>query len=115
MKGASKCGLSKQQKKTLIRVMEGLFEKYRLYKYLTSDNICKAEERAEWERFCKEMEYVVSSLFPEEQKIIQERYMVDDYTSDVEVYEKECISHITYSKRKLSGFYNISLMLQREK
>lgn len=104
--------LSKNQKKFVADVINGLFEKYRLFKYLTSDNICEDENRGEWETFCKEIESVVERLPDEEREIICSRYMVDDYVKDQEVYKELDISHVLYAKRREKAFGKIAFFLQ---
>lgn len=120
--------------------VEAAFEKYRLYKTITFDEreatttasysdmprsytgvttdqtaqiaVHNVDMPAARRSYCERIEKVVKRLPAIEQKIIQARYMEDDYIFDYQVYRVTLgISEMTYMKRRWKAFYKLALAL----
>lgn len=99
--------------KKLQKEMDGVFEKYRLFKYLTADNEYEDnEEIKKYKDYCQQIEKAVNKLPEPERVLIQERYMKDDYISDYKVYyDILMISPPTFGKRRKKAFEKLDMYL----
>lgn len=88
----------------LIRVMKKVFEQYDICKRLPS-----SPERDE---YVKSIEDAVGKLADNEKKLITERYMIDSYRFDYQVYNFNLqISKDTYTKRRNRAFAQLYITL----
>lgn len=120
MKGAD--ALHKTERKAIRQSVESVFEKYRLCKYLASEDgytlvadldIEALEKRRE---FCRDVEQAVQQLPDREQFLIKERYMGvnTEYITDYAVYRDSFnppICEGTYSKIRNKAMYRLALTL----
>ncbi|MEK5415126.1 ArpU family phage packaging/lysis transcriptional regulator [Paenibacillus sp. FSL L8-0708] len=62
---------------------------------------------------CEKIERAVKRLHPKERKLIEERYMKEDYVFDYVVYSQTLgISEATYYKYRWRAFYKLALILE---